>query len=93
MIEQALEALRQEYARAGNRRLFERLKEQVLGESATPYADVAKEFGMKEGSIKTAVFRLRKRFAETLRAAIAHTVTTPEEIEEELNALIAAFRR
>jgi RNA polymerase sigma-70 factor (ECF subfamily) len=40
-----------------------------------------------------AVHRLRKRFGELLRAEIAQTVATPDEIEEEVRQLIAAASR
>jgi hypothetical protein len=34
--------------------------------------------------------RLRRRYRELLRAEIAHTVATPDEIEQEVRDLIAA---
>jgi hypothetical protein len=38
-----------------------------------------------------AVSRMRQRYGELLRAEIANTVSTAEEIEEELRALFAAL--
>ena len=55
------------------------------------YAEIAETFGMKEGSARASALRLRRRFGQTVRALIADTVATPEEVEEELNALLKAF--
>ena len=44
-------------------------------------------------AVKTAVHRLRRRYQELLRAEVAQTVATPEEVEDELRDLFAAVRR
>ena len=56
------------------------------------YAQVAAELNMSEGAIKMGVLRLRRRYGELIRAEIAHTVTTPEEAEEELRFLFSVLR-
>jgi hypothetical protein len=38
------------------------------------------------------VHRLRRRYREVLRSAIAQTVASPDEIDEELRDLFAAVR-
>ena len=43
---------------------------------------------MSEGAVKVAVHRRRKRLARLLRAEIARTVETQEEVEEELRYLV-----
>lgn len=91
LLEQALETLRKEYAQAGTQALFERLKEHLWGDKTMRYAEIAETFGMKEGSARAAALRLRRRFGQTVRSLIADTVATPEEVEEELNALVKAF--
>lgn len=91
LLQQALKTLRQEYAQAGNQALFECLKEYLWGDKTMRYAEIAKAFGMKEGSARAAALRLRRRFGQTVRALIADTVATPEEVEEELNTLLRAF--
>jgi hypothetical protein len=47
---------------------------------------------MSEGAVKVAIHRLRRRFAQSLREEIARTVTSPEQIEEEIRYLLAAIR-
>ena len=43
-----------------------------------------------EAALKMAVSRMLHRYGELLRAEIANTVSGPEEVEEELRALLAA---
>ena len=47
---------------------------------------------MTSEALKAAVHRLRRRYGELIRAEIAQTVTSPEEIEDELRELFAAVR-
>jgi RNA polymerase sigma-70 factor (ECF subfamily) len=46
---------------------------------------------MTEGAVKVAAHRLRQHYAEFVREQIAQTVTTPEQIEEEICELYAAL--
>jgi RNA polymerase sigma-70 factor (ECF subfamily) len=93
LLEQALARLREEQIAAGKERLFECLKGTLTGEDTPrPYAELARELGMSGEAIKVTVHRLRRRYGELLRAEIAQTVTTPEEIESELRDLFAAVR-
>jgi hypothetical protein len=41
--------------------------------------------------VKVAALRLRRRYREVLRGAIAETVSTPEEVDEELRDLLKAL--
>ncbi len=91
LLQQALARLREEQTAAGKERLFECLKETLTGEDAPrPHAELAAELGMSGQAIKVAVHRLRRRYGELLRAEIAQTVTTAEEVEDELRDLFAA---
>jgi RNA polymerase sigma-70 factor (ECF subfamily) len=55
-----------------------------------PYAELAEKLQTSEGALRVAVHRLRQRYRELLRAAIADTVSSPEEVEEELRHLLQA---
>jgi RNA polymerase sigma-70 factor (ECF subfamily) len=93
ILQQTLAQLRRELAGAGKEQLFECLKEVLAGNSVhESYARVAEQLGMSEQSIKVAVHRLRRRYRELLRAEIAQTVASPEEVDEELRDLFAAVR-
>ena len=92
LLEQSLAQLRDELTRAGKGRLFEALKGTLTGEDAPrPYAELAAEMGLSTEAIKVTVHRLRRRYGELLRTEIAQTVSSPEEIEDELRALFAAL--
>ncbi len=52
---------------------------------------LAAQLGVGEGAVKMAVSRLRRRYRDLLRQEIAHTVTSPAEVEEEIQCLFAAL--
>jgi len=85
MMQTALDRLREEYAARGQTGLFERLQDyQPREPGGRSYAQLGEGFGMTEAAVKSAVQRMRQRHRELLREEIAHTVTRPEEIEDEL---------
>ncbi len=92
VLEQAASRLRDEYQAAGNAPLFERLKTYVAGGGAAPtYAATAAQLGLSESAVKSAIFRLRRRYHELVREAVAQTVADPQELEEEIRHLMAVF--
>jgi len=93
VLDQVLAHLRVEFAAAGKDALFEALKPFLTGDGeADSQAEVGKLCGMREGSVKVTIHRLRRRYRELLREEIAQTVACPEEIDEEIRHLFAAFR-
>jgi RNA polymerase sigma-70 factor (ECF subfamily) len=91
LLDQVLAELRQEFVREGKQRLFDRLKGFLGGAAAeTSYAAVAGELDMTEGAVKMALHRLRRQYRRVLRAEIAQTVGSPEEIDDEIRHLFAA---
>jgi len=94
LLDQVMDRLRADYSRQDKAELFEKLKPCLLGErAAQPYGRLALKLGMTAGSVKVAVHRLRQRYRQLLREEIAHTVASPEEIEEELRHLFAVLAR
>lgn len=76
------------------KRVFEALKTYLVGDMPQPsYADAAATLGMSEGAVKVAVHRLRGQFRALVRDEIAHTVSSPEEIDDELQHLWSAVAR
>jgi DNA-directed RNA polymerase specialized sigma24 family protein len=49
--------------------------------------------GMTESNLKVTIHRLRKRYRELLRAAVAETVENDAEVDAELAHLVACLRR
>jgi RNA polymerase sigma factor (sigma-70 family) len=92
LLEQVLARVRAEYTREGKARTFEHLKSALTGERrSVPYAEISARLGISEGAVKVAVHRLRQRYRALLREEIAHTVSGPEQVEEEIRALFSAL--
>ncbi len=92
VIGRAMETLKREYAQAGKGELFEQVKSHITTEpEAGVYRRTAEGLGMSEGAVRVAAHRLRRRLRELIRSEIAETVTTAEELEEEVRDLFAAF--
>ena len=85
--------LESEYRSAGNAVLFDQLKEFLVGERGLrTQAEIAKELGMTENSLKQAFHRFRQRYRLLLREEIAHTVAQPGDVEGELRHLVSVLR-
>ena len=94
LIDQVFRRLQDEYHGSGKSNLFDRLQVFLSGDKRLiPYAEVGAGLEMSEGAVKVAVHRLRKRYGELLREEIAHTVSSPDEVNEELRHLLAALGR
>jgi RNA polymerase sigma-70 factor (ECF subfamily) len=92
LLERTMTQLQEEYVASGRAKLFEYLQSCLAREeSALPYAEIAARLNLTEPAVKMAVHRLRARYREILRAEIAHTVSSPEEVEEEVRHLFSAF--
>ncbi len=88
LLARVLERLRREYQAAGKAAIFSRLEGVLSGASGPPeYDRAARELGISEGAVKVAVHRLRRRYRDALRREIADTVSSHEEVEEELRFL------
>jgi RNA polymerase sigma factor (sigma-70 family) len=94
LLERVMAKLREAYAAAGKAQLFDQLKPALLGEkSSLPYAALATQMNMTEGSVKIAVHRLRQQYRALFRSEVADTVAQPGEVEEELRHIVAVLRR
>jgi RNA polymerase sigma factor (sigma-70 family) len=85
----ALNCLRSEMESEGNGARFEALRGYLEADAApSTYADMAAQLRLSEPALKSAIHRLRRRYAEFVRQEIAHTVNSPDEVEEEIRRLI-----
>ena len=92
LLSTVLARLREEYITAGKQAQFEATKSFLTGEKQVQsHEKLATELGTTEGALKMAVSRMKRRYGELLRAEIANTVSSPEEIDKELRALFGAF--
>jgi len=89
IIERTLEGLAQEFASEGKSEHFEVLKPWLVGDAgALQQAQAGQQLGLTEGATKVAIHRFRKRFRGLVKAEIAQTVGSPEEVKEELRYLV-----
>jgi len=92
VLKQAMARLKAEYVNANKQRLFEHLKAYLtMEQDSMSYLSVASKLNMTEGAVKVAVYRLRQRYGELVRDQIAQTVTTTEQIEDEIRELYSAL--
>ncbi len=92
VLERALDALRTEFRANGREEFFNAVHGSLTGESdAAPYRQIANRFGMSESGVKVTVHRMRLRYGELVRAEVAETVDTEEEVRDELRYLLSAL--
>ena len=92
LLERALTELRAIYEKAGKVVLFGELKCFLPGALSTqPHAEVAARLGKSEEAVKMAVSRLRQEYGRILKDEIKRTVSSPEEVQIELQHLLAVL--
>jgi RNA polymerase sigma-70 factor (ECF subfamily) len=85
LLGEVLKQLEAEYARDGKLDVFQALKQTLTGaRESQPYAGLAKQLGMAEGAVRVGVHRLRKRYRALLEVEIANTVSSRDEVKQEL---------
>ena len=94
LVDAVTARLQSEFASTGMTERFEALKVFLLAdEEPASYAQTAAKLGLTESAVKSAIHRMRQRYGELLRAEIANTVTSPQEMEEELRHFVAVLAR
>lgn len=92
LLEEVLRRLAAEYKRDGRSELFTQLNPCLVGErSAQPYGELAAKLGVSEGTVKSAVHRMRQRYRQLLRDEIANTIAESSEIDAELRHLFTVL--
>lgn len=94
LLREVIAGLREAYVKRGKSEVFDRLSATLFDpDSLQPYAEIGASLGIQEVQVKLEVHRLRRRFGEALRAAVATTVSDPTEIDDELRHLLRAASR
>jgi DNA-directed RNA polymerase specialized sigma24 family protein len=89
VLELALAALAKEHEQQGKPEQFQLLKHWLNGDAGEAVQAEAKaRLGLSDGALKVAIHRLRRRFRDLVKAEIAQTVVTEQEVREELRYLI-----
>jgi RNA polymerase sigma-70 factor (ECF subfamily) len=92
VLDRTMARLEAEAVKTNKKKLFECLKSYLIADkSSASYRNVAEELDITEGAVRVAVHRLRKRYRELLRDEIAQTVTSDDQIDEEIRALFTAL--
>jgi RNA polymerase sigma-70 factor (ECF subfamily) len=92
LIEKARGGLREEFAVAGREDRFQVLEQFLPGQAATTsYTEVATQLGVAEGTVKSDVSRMRRRYGELLREELMQTVGSATDFEDELHHLFQAL--
>jgi RNA polymerase sigma-70 factor (ECF subfamily) len=92
LLEHVMTRLRSEFASSGKDAEFDRLLPFLnKSEDAGGYDAVATEMGVSAGALRMAVHRMRRRYRELMRAEIAETVSSTEEIDEEIRFLMSVL--
>jgi RNA polymerase sigma-70 factor (ECF subfamily) len=93
LLEGALAVVRSDARRHGHGALFEDLKGLVsLNAALDGYDEIAARHGLTPSAVKAAAHRLRQGFRNALTRAIAETVSSEEEIDDEIRHLFTVFQ-
>lgn len=93
-MDHGLKTIESKFEQNGKSLHFETLKLWLMGDASTlSQPDAAATLQLSPGAIKVSIHRLRKDFADAIRAEIAQTVDTPEEISQELRYLIEVLSK
>ena len=95
LLGRVTQRLQDEFAAAGKSAVFDNLKPFLEGDRpAVRYADVARDLGWSEVTVRVAVHRMRGRFRDLLQQEAAATLSDPHDrasIEEELRYLLSVL--
>lgn len=92
LLTTTFEKLEQEYLENGKLDLFEKIKPYLVGNHENvPYREVSQALGITENAVKVSVHRLRKRCGTLLRMEIAQTVSSEEEVDQELREMFSTL--
>lgn len=89
LLDGARTLLKAEYATADRAERFKYLEAYLPGGHPTlSQSEIGAALGLTEGTVKQEVFKVRRRYGELLREAVAQTVAHPDEVDDEINYLI-----
>lgn len=94
LLDHVQSTLQRELEADGRGQLYESLRLHLTGDpDSGTYARIAERLTMTEAAVKMAMSRLRKRFRGLLREEISRTVSSDDEIDDEIRRLFDALRR
>jgi RNA polymerase sigma factor (sigma-70 family) len=92
LLDSVLAGLEEEYKRSGKQTWMEAMRPALtMDRDALDYAELAGRLGLNETAARMAVHRLRQRYRQLIRAEVASTVSSTEEVEAEMRHLFQAL--
>ena len=92
VVERAMLQLREECERRGRRRVFDIVSPFLGAERAdVSYSELSKKLGTSVAVTKNLVHQMRKRYRDLLRRAVAETVESPDQVDDEIRYLCSAL--
>jgi RNA polymerase sigma-70 factor (ECF subfamily) len=94
LMNKAMTRVQAQYVARSKGKIFETLKG-FLPSGGTKelgcYHEAAATLGISEASVNTLIHRLRRQYSVALRCEVAHTVSEPAAIEQEIHVLCEAL--
>ncbi|MCZ6853443.1 MAG: sigma-70 family RNA polymerase sigma factor, partial [Gammaproteobacteria bacterium] len=91
LLNRVMSRLQREMERSGKGQQFHSLKEFIGGSGDSSYSIAASDLGLTESAARMAASRMRGRYRELLRDEIAQTVSSQEDIDNEVQHLFETF--
>lgn len=91
LVNAVLARLRAEAERDSGPERFDALKAFLVSDAPARYATIGTQLGLSEPAVKSAIYRLRRRYAELLRATVADTVHSTTDVDAEIRHLFATL--
>jgi RNA polymerase sigma-70 factor (ECF subfamily) len=92
VVNRAMDLLRDECQHCGGAERFQAFHGLLTGQSDKTSRALGEELGMSEGAVRVAVHRLKRRYAELVRAEVAATLEDGGDVEDELRQLLTALK-
>ena len=94
LLNGVMTGLRDEWSEKGKDGLFDALCLCLVDDvDAESYRAIGERMGMSEGAVKVAMLRMKESYQKRLKAALLETVSSEDEIDEELAYLAALWTR
>ena len=93
LLDRVSSKLRSEFAQRGKAHQFDQLQKFLSGRNRDEtIGEAADQLNMSAVAVKVAIHRMRQKFGQILRTEIESTVSTPAEVESEIQHLFDVFR-
>ncbi len=92
LLDSVLNMVADEYSEKGKSAVFEELKVFISANTEKPdYPAIASRLGISDGAVRVAIHRIRQKYRNFLRLAVADTVQDEDQISGEIADLMKAL--